>query len=246
MALFFPRFRRAFYFWIFILPFLASTPTLVFPEIMRSFAADFRRDYEANHRIETSTGKIIYESASKKLCIEVISPVHQLIILQGSTTLIYYPEKGQAFKISSNVNSVLPFFEVVLGCLRDDFGLEQQGYTLNHYERKGDILISKWTPPKKLSGFIGEATLEYNKNQVNRIQYKSLRGELLSEATFKQYFANKGLFFPLEVTISYKSPLESRVEKVIFDRPQFDAEISDEFKKFGIPASVKVKDIVWK
>jgi len=214
-------------------------------DIFKTFMADFSREYLAQKKSETVTGKIFYEADSNKLLIEVEKPLHQWMILQANETLVYYPETKQAFRLISKVEAVMPFFKIILGCFKEDFGLAQQGYTLAHYEKKGSVLLSTWNPPKNLSKLVGEAILEYDANKLMRIEHKTPKGNLLSRAVFKQHTPFSGYFFPLEVTFSYRSNQDSAEEKVVYIRPQFNAPLPAEIKEFKIPPGVKVKDIEW-
>jgi outer membrane lipoprotein-sorting protein len=214
-------------------------------EIFKTFVAEFIREYSTQSKQETLKGKLFYEADSGKLLIEVDTPIHQWMILQGNETLIYYPETMLAFRIRSKAEAVMPFFKVILGCLKEDFGLSQQGYALAHYEKKGNVLLSTWSPPPQLSKLIGKAVLEYQANKIMRIEYQTPDGKLLSQAIFHQHVFFSGSYFPLEVSISYKTNQDSRAEKVVYVHPQFNAPLPGDVREFKIPAGAKVKDIEW-
>lgn len=222
-----------------------TCPPVTVAAAVATFQANLVRESSLGSRPERISGRIFFDAASEKLLIEVQAPVHQWVIVQGSEMLLYYPEAKQAFRVVSKSDAFMPFFRVIWNCFKEDFDLPRQGYTMVRHQKKGNALLSTWSPPSQLSRVVGEATLEYSDSKLTRVEHKTARGNLLSRAVFGQHVPVSGYSFPLEVTISYGSKQGVTEERVIYSEPRFDLPLPADIVNFKIPDGISVKDVVW-
>jgi len=214
-------------------------------ERIDNISIEFQREHIEKGRREIVKGKIYYQFPSKTV-IKVIEPINQQMIVKEKEMIIYYPENQKAFRITSSLYPFsMPFFQAFIGVVKEDYGLTEMGYTLKNYERKGDTLISYWSPPKNLSKLLGEITLEYKENKLTRLEIRAPKGNLISQTLFKNHIIYGSIWFPLEISISRYLNSGPSFEKVVYSNPQFNAPLPPEIVNFKIPANVKVKEVEW-
>ena len=220
-------------------------PRIVVADTLKTFIANFHREYTKKGEKENLEGEVFYDFVLKKLYILLQMPVKQWMILQGFETIIYYPDEKQAFRLKSKIDAVMPFFQAFIGCMQEDFGLSSLGYSLANYVRKGHVLTSNWNPPPRFAKLLGKAILVYDSRRLIRVEYRNPSGHIMREGTFGQHIQYGGYFFPLEISIISKSPAEPELEKILYLNPILNAPFPKKIKEFNIPASVTVKEIEW-
>jgi len=216
-----------------------------FCQIIKTFTADFSREYTEKNKKENIAGKIYYEASTKKLFIEVDKPVQQWMILSGNETLIYYPKEKQAFRILSPNPVFMPFFQAFIGAIKEDYGLSELGYTFVRHERKEKTLISHWIPPKNLARLAGEFVLIYTDNKLISAESKSANGALVGKSSYLNHVFYGGVYFPLEIQTTNYLRSGPTSEKVIYKNPQFNSPLPENIKGFELPSDVKVKVVEW-
>lgn len=214
-----------------------------FCQMLKTFSAEFTRETIERNKKERVEGKIYYRSDFKELIFCVSDPINQWMILKGNETLIYYPDSRQAFKINSQIPSIMPFFEATLAAIDEDCSLKKMGYEFSHYERKGDILISYWKPDKKLSKIFGECILAYQRNQLIYLEMKGPNSQSFSRIEYANYIKHENIYFPLEIMIIKKKHSDNGMEKIIYKNPVFNSPLPLEVINFKIPEATIIKEI---
>lgn len=214
-------------------------------EVLRTFVADLHREYTTAGQKETLDGKIYYDAKTQKVIVEVINPIHQWMLLQKFDTLIYYPQEKRAFHIQSASDAVLPFFQLFIGCLKEDMGLGELGYTFSKYEKQDGVLISLWIPPERFSKILGDVVLKFQSNKLQEVQYKTPKGDLFSRGEFGRHVPFGGYFFPLEITVTQLIGWKKSTERVSYQNPQFNPPLPASIREFKIPEDVPVKNVIW-
>ncbi|MEW6455798.1 MAG: hypothetical protein AB1410_03670 [Acidobacteriota bacterium] len=216
-----------------------------FPQIIKTFSADFTREYIEGNKREVVEGKIYFQANSKRLIIFVTTPVRQWMVLSGNETLIFYPDSLKAFRIKMQIPSHMPFFEAFIGVMKDDYGLTKLGYTFSHYKRKVNTLVSYWKPPKNLAKIFGEYVLTYRDNRLIYAELKDAKSRIASKVEYSSHFFYGGTYFPLEVLITVKKEAEVISEKVIYKNHSFNSPLPSEVINFKIPEGTKIKEVQW-
>lgn len=224
---------------------LAAHPPVAKSETLRTFVSDFQREFVNRGQKETISGRVFYDVNLKKLLIRVDQPLRQWMVLEGRETIIYYPDKKQAFRIKTQIEAVMPFFQVFIGCVEEDFGLGRLGYAMAGYEKKGMSLTSNWTPPKNMAKNLGDVVLVYESNRLVSAEYKTPKGAPASKGTFGRHIPFGGYFFPLEISIESKYEGGSTTEKVAYVNPEFNGALPEDVRAFKLPPGVMVKDVEW-
>lgn len=216
-----------------------------FPQVIKTFSAEFIREYREGNKREVVEGKIYFQADSKRLVILVVTPVTQWMVLSGNETLIFYPDSLQAFRIKMQISSYMPFFEAFILVMKEDYGLTKLGYTLSHYERKGNTVVSYWKPQKKLAKILGEYVLAYRDNRLIYAELKDAKNRMTSKVEYSSHFFYGGTYFPLEVLITVKKEAEVISEKVIYKNHSFNSPLPSEVVNFKIPDGTKIKEVQW-
>lgn len=214
-------------------------------QIIQTIFAEFSREYKSENGKEIVEGKIYYLTQMEKLVIKVNHPVKQIMTIKGNETILYYPDTRKAFRITSQIPNSMPFFQLFIGVIKEDYGLTDLGYTFANYKRKGNKLISHWNPPKNLSRFLGEIVLEYVDNKLVYVESKNFKGKIISKAFYKNHISFGSNYFPLEISVTKNTKLHSSVEKIVYKNIKFNSSLPQNIINFKLPPDVKVKEIVW-
>lgn len=224
---------------------LLCLPAASYTAPVTTFQAGLVREIQAGPKQDRVTGNVFFSATTGRLLIEVVSPLHQWVVVTGKEMLLYYPERRLAFRVISRADTTMPFFQVMWNCFKEDFDLARQGYTITKYERRGTTLVSTWKPPASLASHLSSATLEYEGNKLLRVEHKTARGNVLTRAVFGQHVPLSGYFLPLEVSILYGSRAGSTEERVTYANPRFNHPLPPEVVNFEIPSGTEIKEIVW-
>lgn len=165
--------------------------------------------------------------------------------MREKETLIYYPAEKKAFRMLSENPLVLPFFNIFLRVLKEDFGLAELGYTFRSYQKDKDALLSSWAPPKKLSNILGEILLKFQDNRIISVEIKNIKGAILTKIFLEDYVFRGRFSLPMQIVILQTLPSYSSEERIFFENAQFDVSLPEEVLSFKIPEGVEVKEIKW-
>lgn len=224
---------------------LFATGLHLHSQVIQTVFAEFNREYKYGKNKDIVEGKIYYQAKTDKLVVVVDRPLKQFMILKGNEIIIYYPDRLKAFRITSQNPSSMPFFQLFIGVIKEDYGLTDLGYTFASYDRKGNKLISYWNPPKSLSRFLGEMVLEYENNRLVYAESKNSKGKIVSKAFYKNHILYGGNYFPLEISVTKDFKLDSSVEKIIYRSVKFNTSLPQDIVNFKLPPEVEVEEIEW-
>jgi len=228
-----------------ILPILYSfSQDSVCGQTVKIITVDFTRTVIEKKSDEVVKGHIYYQ-APKKIVLKVTEPVNQWMVFEGNTLFIYYPNELKAFRFISKNPFSLPFFQVFVGVVKDDFGLSEAGFSLTKSAVKGETLLTYWKPPKQAKKILGNAIVGLAKDKLVFVEMQDAKGKKLMKTSYSNHFQYGKTSFPLEITsVMYKKD-SSTVEKVVFANPQFNVALPQEVVNFKIPANVEIKEIEW-
>jgi hypothetical protein len=216
----------------------------VHAQTLETAVMEFRRDYFAKDRMETTEGTLFYESPGR-VTLLVKEPILQWMVLEGTDIAIYYPNERRAFRIGGKGAMTLPFFELFLSVTRDSYGLPDLGYTMVHHEVRGDTLYSRWDPPKRGAKVLGQFVLGIEENRLVYAEVMRTDGTTLTRTRCRNHVQHGATHFPLEIISKTDVDADSTIERVQFFNPEFDVTLPEEVSDFEIPSDVMIEQIKW-
>ncbi len=212
--------------------------------IIKTATIDFTRTIRQRDTEETIEGTFYYRSP-KRILASIKKPINQWMSFENNTVLIYYPEDSVAFKLISPYKVSFSFFESFLNAMKDDFGVCDRGYSLEHHETKNDTLITYWNPPQILSKTIGQLKLTHMKNKITASELTNKSGNPLLKATFNNHFNYGTYYFPQEINTVLFTEEDTIFEKITYKNAIFNNYIPKEIANFKIPEGIEIEEIHW-
>jgi len=209
-----------------------------------SIFLNFNRIYKENNRKEEVKGKIFYTYQNDFFYIVVDSPLKQIMTKKGDTLLIYYPDEKKGFKIVTFTNDLpLGINFLKFAYIKGDTIFKKLGFIFVRKETKKETLIMEWATKEKIKR-------NYIFKKVNdRLTDIIVKGEKNNRlhVKFLDFYVNGKEFFPKEIKIYFKNPFKEYSEKIIFENPDFNKEISDSILNFKFPEGTEIifKDLRW-
>lgn len=229
---------------IFILLFvLLPEISIVRSQTFKTVKMEFTRTIERDNRQETSSGSIYYNST--KTILKITEPIIQWILMTGDSLLIYYPNEKQALLMKCENPATLPFLNMFVGVVKENFGLGELGYGIIKNEMKGDTLFTYWAPPTTRRKFMGPVVLALLKNKLVLSESQNPQGKTILKTIYQNHISYRTKNFPLQMTVFQFSEQGTIIENVTFVNPLFDQPFPIEIENFCIPQDVIPEEIEW-
>lgn len=228
----------------FILLLLVSLEiSVAYSQTIRTINVEFTRHIERENSKETATGSIYYNNT--RTILKIIEPIFQWVIITGDSMLIYYPVEKQALLIKSDNPATLPFLNMFIGVVKENFGLAESGYSIRKNEMRGDTLFTYWDPSPKSRKFMGPVTLALVQNKLVLSESKNPQGKTIIRTIYQNHVRYRTKHFPLQITIFQYSEPGITIETVVFFNPTFDEPFPPEIANFCIPGEIELEAIEW-
>jgi hypothetical protein len=152
-------------------------------------------------------GKVYYDRTLQKLVYSITFPEHEIWVIKDTLTYVFRENK------LVEKNPVIPFtretvFHKCLEGTLNDFGLKGSVYQIDKVEKDGDMVITTWKPPSKLSQ-IGKIITSTVSNSLHGVVIMNPNEDILSKQIYKNYMVISGLKVPTEIIqIMYKDGSE--------------------------------------
>jgi len=193
---------------------------------------------------EIIKGKIFFKAPDKVVC-TVSYPINQLIIVEGNSLIIYYPEEKKALKIRSQNPFSPPLLQWLMMAIKRDYGLSELGYKLEKYKRIGDTLFIYWAPPEHLEKSYGMIKIAEIEGRFIYFESHTPKGKLSTKAIFRKHIKFENSFLPSEIHQEFYSESDTVRETVSFKNIQFNIVIPDSILNFKIPNNIPIEEIEW-
>ncbi|MBN1350543.1 hypothetical protein JXJ21_14095 [candidate division KSB1 bacterium] len=209
----------------------------------RTIQIEFTRILSQSNSEEIFEGKIFYDG--KRSILTIQKPLNQWMILEGSTTLIYYPDRAKAIKITSQNPASLPFFQAFVGLITEDWGLSQLGYTIEKNDIHADTLLVYWKPPTNAEKLLGRFIIALVDNKVVLTQLFNAKNQSIVKTTFRKHIRHRTQSFPLEVKSILNDQGKTITEVITYANPVFDQLLPEKYANFQLPADIEIREIEW-
>ena len=226
---------------IFILtPLLHAAP-------LKTLSLDFKRELTENGKTEHIAGILHYDVKAARVVVEVKKPLKQMMLVRDKVLEIYYPEEKQAFRFISAGRIPLPFIESIIQTTQAEYGLTAIGYTFDKHDVVDKVLYTYWQPPEKAKEQLGTIILGMSDDKLISAEVKNPKGHLIARSRYQDHHKIGVNYIPMKVTSSTYGPKSEVVqqEKIIYSKPQVNAETANPILNFTIPESVAVKEVKW-
>jgi len=218
--------------------------TVINAENNKSVAANFERNIRSTHSNEHISGNFFYNGV--KTFVHIVKPVNQWVVLDGISTLFYYPDEQKALRIRSKSCSQLAFLQSFLGGTKQVQAADN-GFFLESTQKKHDTLYSVWSiKAKKIKrGYPCKIISVYIKDMPLYIEAYDKDKALISKTVYNDCLVNKGQYYPMTITMSTYGTSDADNETVHFSNAVFEVATPEEVAHFVLPEHVVVKEYKW-
>ena len=214
---------------------------------LKTLSLDFTRELTENNKTEHIEGTLHYDVKAARVVVEVKKPLKQMMLVKDKVLEIYYPEEKQAFRFISAGRIPLPFIESIIQTTQAEYGLTAIGYTFDKHDVVDKVLYTYWHPPEKAKEQLGTIILGMSDDKLISAEVKNPKGHLIARSRYQDHHKIGVNYIPMKVTSSTYGPKSEVVqqEKIIYSKPQVNAETANPILNFTIPESVDVKEVKW-
>ena len=209
-----------------------------------AISGKFEREVENSHSNEITKGEFFYEGP-KKMTLKVSEPVNQFMFITENIMTIYYPAENRAFRISAKEPMALPFAQFFMVAVKEDYGLEEMGYTLTKHEIKGDTLYTYWDPQPKYKKLLGVFILGETDNGVVYTEAKTPDGKPKAKSFYAKHIKHGNSYLPAEIYSEFYDELGTTKEHLRFYDLKLNIATPEWIQKFELPDSVRLKEVEW-
>jgi hypothetical protein len=173
-------------------------PLFLFSQNFIRIRADYTIKEKANASASLSKGTAYYDKTMKKLVYDASFPEKETWVIKDTT--VYKMVSGKlAEKKTAPFFAEFSIYNIVLNGNLANYGLKDTDYKISHIEREGDLIITTWTPDKRLSNILGNVVISTRNKVLEGIVMFNYKGEIVSKQNYKSYINVSGLNFPTEI-----------------------------------------------
>ncbi len=209
----------------------------------QTLQGSFQKVNDRDGRIDSSSG-VFYVKKMDYMYLEVTHPIHQIMVIEGNETLIYYPERRLAYRLKSKNPVLMPFIPQLIASQRADVGFDNLGLKLEKQKFQGDSLLSYWVSPDP-----DKSIGRYQMIQVNdlpiQIFYVSPDSMFASKILFAAYRQVDDLMLPHQIITENVSVKGVTIEKIYLSNLKKNQPLPSEIVQFDLPDEVTVEEREW-
>jgi len=227
-----------------LIAFLTVLPNVTIGQHYFRMTAEFSiKEKFSDGKMSLTKGNVYYDRNYRKLVYNVKFPEKEAWVIMD-TVFNKVVNKQLVMRAFIPLLPSATLFDFALSSSLDNFGLEKSFYTVTKVERDGDLVISTWTPDKRMAKAMGKILISKKNNKLYGVAFYSPKDELLKKQIFKNYLKAGGVEFPAEITeIIYKISKNGVVTKEMkistFKNLKVNDLKEDEIYNFPVPAAVK-------
>jgi outer membrane lipoprotein-sorting protein len=240
MKKYFPILRRAYI----LFALLSILHGLSDAQVLRTIEVDFTRVYESSDAADTASG-IIYYHEPDDLKLHTSSPVNQWMIFKENQLDIYYPDDQLVYRIYSQFPSSLPFFQALVGVVKEDYGLATMGYEMASYTSSGDTLQTTWNPPLMADKLLGPYRLNFVADKIIFAEISDAGGAITARSHYSDHRQFGTTWFPMTIKTIHYLEQDSTVETVTYSKAKMNEKLPQEITEFQIPDNAKIVETEW-
>jgi len=212
---------------------------------LQTLSLDFQRITEETGKPKEVVSGHLYFQQPFWMYVDVVSPVHQIMLSEKRQLLIYYPKEKNAFRIRTKKDNPPIFVQGLLASLKEDYGLEKMGYKLTAHKTLEDTLVTIWSPPKDKAKVLGQFVLKIANNRLVEASTQSANGKTKTISTYRQYVKIGRFSLPQVITTITDDSWHRKKEVLSYRNIRLNISIPDSLLKFTLPKTIPVKELKW-
>jgi outer membrane lipoprotein-sorting protein len=209
-----------------------------------TISSDFVRTYKTAASTDVIRGTFHYLGPGN-IFFEVTDPLHQILLIDRTETIIFYPDKNSGFRFKGNGGmQILPMIPGVFAALQPDYGLSELGYAMYDQEVVADTLVTMWRNAAA-GDDIGEFRLARHRDNLAYVAYDPPGDAAQIRTTFSEYMLIGEVSVPMRlqtVTITADGPATGTLQ---LSDLAFDRTIPDRVRNFEIPEDARLEERTW-
>lgn len=183
-----------------------------------------------------TVGKVFYDRNEKIIVYELTFPTKELIVTADTVT---YRMKGKEIIQRSFNPSLAEFsvFHLALSSHLPDYGLKKTQFKIKDVSKEGEMVITNWTPPKKLEEELGRIVISVMDKKLFGVVFFDPEDNIIRKQLFEDYIDKKGLAFPGRIVeISY-TPEGENYQVMSFKNLVIDELENNNMYSFSLPGN---------
>jgi hypothetical protein len=156
-----------------------------------------------------TVGKVFYDRNEKKVLYDLYFPEKEIIITADTVT--YRIKDGKIVHRMFSPSLVdFSIFHLALSSNLPNYGLKTTQYQIDEVKKEGEMVITTWLPPDRLSDELGKIMISVMDKRLQGVIFFGPDGEIDRKQLFEEYITKDGLVFPGKIIeISYSDQGES-------------------------------------
>lgn len=221
--------------------FVCLIVSIAFAQVFKTVNIAFTREIKKNGIKEVSRGHIYYNN--KKTILKITDPISQWMIIDSKSIIIYYPVEKEAMKINCSLPVALPFLDLFINVINENFGLAELGYHVEKNEFKNDTLYTYWGPAEKNRGSMGQVIFALVNNKIVFSESKDPQGKTIFKTFYQDHITSRTKYIPLKMTILKFFETGITIEDIVYANPVFNQPLPKEIINFRIPDNITIEVI---
>ncbi len=156
-----------------------------------------------------TVGKVFYDRNEKKILYDIYFPEKEIIMTADTVT--YRIKDGKIVHRMFSPSLVdFSIFHLALSSNLPNYGLKITQYEIEEVSKEGEMVITTWLPPERLSDELGKIMISVMDKRLQGVIFFGPDGEIDRKQLFEDYITKDGLIFPGKIIeISYSEEGES-------------------------------------
>lgn len=207
-----------------------------------NFLVSFSKTDDYPSRVDNISGKLLYFQGKTTVFIQ--QPIQQVLLFYDNLIVVYYPQDTAVLRINTQSQAFLPFFQMFVGIVNQNFNPEALGFQLHDQQFNNDTLKFIWLPPNQEDIELGMMETVYHKDKLALIQNFGTNNKMTNSVHYSGYekVYETEIPFKIEMNNYFSVPLK---ETIVFEVLETSSDAIERYKDFSVPLNAKIKEIAW-
>ena len=187
-------------------------------------------------------------SSNGFLFVDIKAPIRQYFIIQDSKTILYYPDEKRGISLLNNSFPVIPFYHALLAFALEDFGLSEQGHTLDStvVDSTEKIITAYWSPQENLLKHSQKTAITIKNNIIIKVESFDSLGNVFSAINFSKFITLQNHLLPTKIVFEEINTRKTLIqEEIIFTEVLINEPLPEKIVDFRLPDDVDIKEVEW-
>ena len=194
-------------------------------------------DFSIKHKTATgkdqlTLGTFYYDMQAKQIVFDVRFPNKEIWVFKDTTHYIIQNDSVKQ-TIRSSLIAEFSVFHLSLKNQLQNYGLDNSVFSLDDVVKDGDMVISKWTAPKKMK--MGDVAISTKQNKLFGVIFYNNDGSVMRKQFYKNYSNIRGVQVPGEVIDFFYREDEESIQKTEYRNVKVNDEAKNSMYFYRIP-----------